>query len=354
MGTFKKNRADGTSLWYYDFMYNRRRFRGIGGTTKTQALRTLEHVRTEVINETYQHSKEMNTKFEDISEEFLTSSRTNKRSWIRDEQLVKNLSGHFKAKMLNQIKPSDIETYKTKRKSEGVSGSTINREIAALKRIFNIAIKNNRARYNPVKDVPFMKEPPGRTRYLLPDDINNLLSNCCNQVRPVVITALNTGMRLQEILSLTWDRIYIENVINPYLEITETKNGKKRFIPLNSVMRNLFEEIRKGANGQVYVFINRLGRPLRKVTNQFKFALNESDITDFKFHDLRHTFASHYVMNGGDLLSLKEILGHSSLKMVERYAHLSPSHKQKLIENLNFSDKYCEYIATNEKKALSV
>lgn len=341
MGAYKKIRKDGSIAWYYNFSYRGKQYRALGGTTRTQALRTLEKVRTEVINETYEHSREQNTKFETMSSEFLTISKTEKRSWRRDEQLVRHLDKFFKGKLLIHIKPTDIEQYKFKRKSDGLSGSTINRELAALKRIFNITIKNKIARYNPVNDVKFFQEPPGRTRYLTVDEINTLLNKCQKRIRPVVITALNTGMRFKEILDLTWDRIYIEKTINPYLEISHTKNGKKRFVPLNRTMVDLFNNLKGSQCDYSHVFLNRYGTPLRNIRNQFEEALTNAGISDFRFHDLRHTFASHFVMNGGDLLSLKQIMGHSSMKMVERYAHLSHAHKLKMINNLNFSDKNC-------------
>ncbi len=349
MGAYKKVRKNGSVAWYYNFSYNGKQYRAVGGTTKTQALRTLEKVRTEVINETYEHAREQNTKLEEVSNEFLVSSKTEKKSWKRDVQLVNHLLKFFKGKLLIHIKPADIELYKTNRKSEGVSGSTINRELAALKRIFNIAIKNKKAKYNPVTDVKFMPEPPGRTRYLSLDEITILFKYCSAQIRPVVETALNTGMRTMEILTLTWDHIFIENTINPYLETSITKNGKKRFVPLNDSMITLFEELKESSNGLLIVFTNIYGEPLMSVRHQFEHALNKAKISDFRFHDLRHTFASHYVMNGGDLLSLKEILGHSTMKMVARYAHLSPSHKQKMVNNLNFSDNNCHLSVTERK-----
>jgi integrase len=145
---------------------------------------------------------------------------------------------------------------------------------------------------------------------------------------------------LGEILNLTWNCVFIDKVINPYIEVAMSKNNRKRFIPLNNVMIKLLSELREQNKESEYVFLNKLGMRLRSVETQFKYAIDNAKITDFKFHDLRHTFASHFVMNGGDLLSLKELLGHSTMKMVERYAHLAPSHKRKLINNLNFSESY--------------
>jgi integrase len=358
MGAYKKVRKDGTVAWYYNFSYRGRQYRAIGGTTKTQALRTLERVRTEVINETYQHSREMSIKFNDASSEFLRMSKTNKRSWKRDEQLVGHLDKFFAGKFINQIKPADIEAYKTNRKSErtkrkinGITGSTINRELSALRRIYNIAIKNKIVNYNPVNDVKFMEEPPGRTRYLSQDEISSLLSILEEYIKPTVITALNTGMRLGEILNLTWNCVYLEKTINPYLEIPMTKNNKKRFIELNDVMIDLLSQMKEKRTDSEFVFLGKSNKQIKCVEKPFKRALKAAGIKNFTFHGTRHTFASYFVMRGGDLLSLKEILGHSTMKMVERYAHLAPSHKRKLINNLNFSDKNCHLSVTGDKNA---
>jgi integrase len=134
-------------------------------------------------------------------------------------------------------------------------------------------------------------------------------------------------MRPGEILNLRWDHVHIKNVIEPYLEISETKNNKKRFIPLNDDMLELLKSLKD--NGSAYVFLGTHGKRLTLVRKPFIKALKKAGIEDFRFHDLRHTFASPYVMNNGDLLALKEILGHSDLKMVQRYAHLASSHKRR-------------------------
>jgi integrase len=98
-----------------------------------------------------------------------------------------------------------------------------------------------------------------------------------------------------------------------------------------------------------FVFLSNFGKPMKSVKKSFKTALLKSQITDFRFHDLRHTFASHYVMNCGDLMSLKEILGHSNLKMVERYSHLAAAYKRKMINNLNGKFLNCQIFAKNQE-----
>ena len=347
MGVYLKVRKDGTKAWFYDFMHNKVRYRGVGGTTKTQALRALEKKRSELLNGDHGLQTQANNPLiQDFVKTYL-KRREHLRSRKRDELSARHISDYFKGKRLIAIQSSDIEDYKSNRRSQGVKNATINRELACLKRMYSLAIKWEDAKYNPVKDVDFLEEPPGRTRYLSEEEAMTLINSGNNALKHNVITALNTGMRLQEILGLKWKNVHLESSIEPYIEIEETKNNKKRFIPLNDDLIVLFESIRN--NHPDYVFIGTRGKPLLSVKKPFSTALRKAGITDFKFPDLRHTFASHFVMNGGDLLALKDILGHSSLKMVMRYAHLASAHKRKLLNNLSGKFSDCHPIATSNK-----
>ncbi|MBN1995957.1 site-specific integrase, partial [candidate division KSB1 bacterium] len=143
----------------------------------------------------------------------------------------------------------------------------------------------------------------------------------------------------------------IENVIDPYIELTETKNNKKRLIPLNDDMIELLTSLPKSEDG--YVFQSMHGQRLSDTKHAWKNTMIRAGIVDFKFHDLRHTFASHFVMKGGDLLTLKEILGHSTMKMVERYAHLAAAHKRRQINLLNGTFTTPRLSATSVKLAVN-
>ena len=269
------------------------------------------------------------------------------RSHKRDDLSVRNLLKYFKGFKLMSISPSDIEDYIGTRLSEGKSNATVNRELACLKRMYSLAIKWNAARRNPVKDVDLLEEPPGRTRFLSVDEARRLIDCSAPHLKPIIITALNTGMRMRELLTLKWDQVHIENVIQPYLEIKVTKNNKKRFIELNDDMVALFKSLPR--KRPEYVFFSRSGRPLKSVRKPFITALEKAGIEDFRFHDLRHTFASHYLMNGGDLMSLKDLLGHSSMRMVMRYAHLTGSYRREMVNKLNGKFSICHLFATSPK-----
>ena len=348
MGVYSKKRKDGTTAWYFNFMYNGVRYRGVGGTTKTQGLRTLDKKRSEILNEEYElESRVGNPKIEKFAEIFL-NRRKRLRSHNRDEYSIGNLLKFFEGKNLSAINPSDIEDYIGERQNQGLSNATINRELACLKRMYSLAIKWH-AKKNPVKDVEFLNEPPGRTRFLNKEEANWLLECCTEHLKPIVMVALNTGMRLGEILALTWDRVYIAHVIDPYIELLKTKNKQPRFVPLNDDTVERLKEQKRRNNVSEYVFLSNHTKPLKSVRTAFQLALKKAGILDFRFHDLRHTFASHFVMNGGDLLTLKEILGHSSMKMVERYIHLAAAHKRRQINNINGMFSICHPIATSKK-----
>lgn len=350
MGVYAKQRGDGTKAWYYDFMYNGKRYRSLGGTTKTEALRTLDKARSKVISGDFEFLEHPgNPKFECFAATYL-ERRNHLKSHRRNVILVNHLKGFFSGKVLMSIKPTDIEDYISFRRKQ-VANATINRELACLKRMYNLAIKWHEAKKNPVNDVDFLKEPPGRMRFLEVAEAERLLECSNHYLRPIVFTALNTGLRLNEILSLTWDRVYIQNVIDPYLEIIMTKNNKNRNVPLNDDMVQLLESIKKSDSG--FVFVGLQGQPLQSVRKPFETALKRAGILDFTFHGLRHTFASHFVMNGGDLLTLKEILGHSSMQMVERYAHLAQAHKRRQVNNLSGHFKFATYLPPEAKLAKS-
>jgi integrase len=257
MGIFKQKRRDGTVTWYYDFTYRKRRYRGLGGTTMTQALRALEKVRTKVL------SQSNNPTIEKFAEKYLANCRYRLRAWKRDELSVRTLleSQRLKSKVLSAINPSDIEGYIADRKNDGVANATINRELSCLKRMYTLAIKWGDTKRNLAADVELLEEPPGRTRFLTAEECQRLVECSPENLRTIVLTALLTGMRLGELLNLKWDHVHIDHVIDPYVEIEISKNNKKRFVPLNSEMVELLNALRAKSRGSEHVFLSVRGKP---------------------------------------------------------------------------------------------
>jgi integrase len=196
-----------------------------------------------------------------------------------------------------------------------------------------------------------LKENNKRLRFLMEDEIQKLLGECPIYLKRIVICALNTGMRRSEILNLKWDQIR-----NGFIYLRITKTNESREVPINDDLAILFKEIRKEKQFESnYVFTYRKGEdkligkePVRKRKNlapapkalknikrAFNATVKKAGIDDFRFHDLRHTFSSHFIMRGGSLKELQEILGHKTMSMTLRYSHLSKEHKKKAVNLIN-------------------
>ena len=318
--------------WYIDYYAHGRRRREKVGPSRKLAETVLQKRRVEVAEGRFLDiRKDQKIRFEDFADEYLElHCKSNNKSWLKSDYFnLENLKKFFPGKYLHEITPQDIEQYKSERIKE-VTKSTINRALAVLKSLFNKAIEWGKAETNPCRAVKLFKEDNKRLCFLEKEEINKLLSNCCDHLRPIVIVALNTGMRKSEILGLKWHDIDIKrNIIHLY----DTKNGEKREIPMNEVVQKTIIGVLKDSESQ-YIFCNKYGKPYRQVRTSFFTACTKSGIVNFRFHDLRHTFASQLVMSGIDLNTVRELLGHKSLKMTLRYAHLSPDHKKRAVDIL--------------------
>ena len=222
-----------------------------------------------------------------------------------------------------------IEEYK----SRGIAGfapATINREMACMKHLYTVAIKWGKTTRNPVKDVKLFKESNSRTRYLEFEETERLIGSCEAYLRDIVIIAVNTGMRMGEIFNLQWEHIDLKRKI---IYLMETKNGDMREIPMNDRVAGTLFNIVQNADIP-YIFHNKQGKPFTSVKKSFATALRRSRISNFRFHDLRHTFASHLAIKGIDLNTIRELLGHKSMRMTLRYAHLNQEHKQQAVNVL--------------------
>jgi integrase len=220
--------------------------------------------------------------------------------------------------------PRLIAGYKAQRRNEGASSSTINRELYMLSKAFNLAVKEwEWLSENPVSKVSKERENNERDRWLSYEEEKRLLNNSPDWLSDVITFALHTGLRQDELLSLEWSRV----VFSPgTILIQETKNGKPKTLPLNKIAVNILEEkskVRSVKNDLVFLSgsgtkINRsnLKRALKKV-------LEKVGIKDFRFHDLRHTFATRLVQKGEDIYKVAKLMGHKDIRMTQRYAHHS-------------------------------
>ena len=321
MGVFKKGRN-----YYIDYyLPNGRRKRQKIGPSKKQADLVFKKTKVQIAEGKFLDIKEEERiSFDKMAKEYLEiHSKPNKRSSWRDEISIKHFSYYFGKKTLQEITSLDVEKYKQKRIKE-VSPSTVNREMTCLKTIFNKAKEWGKIKENQISSVKPFKVQNARLRYLEKEEIATLIQACPDHLKPIVAVALNTGMRKGEILGLKWNDIDFRNRL---IYVLQTKNREIREIPMNNIVFRILLKVRKNPKSP-YVFCKKEGSPYRNITGGFTNALKRARIRDFRFHDLRHTFASLLVMAGIDLKTVQELLGHKTFEMTLRYAHLSQDHKR--------------------------
>lgn len=329
MGTFKRN----DNFWIDYYAYGRR-YREKIGPSKTLAETVLAKRKVEIAEGKFLDKKhKIKIKFEAFADEYINlHSKINNKSWQSDIFHIKVLKKAFGGLFLHEVTPHLIERFKSARVEE-VAPASVNRNLQCLKSMFNKAIAWNKfTGKNPVTEIKLFKENKGRLRFLEKDEIVKLLSTCNKHLKPIVIIALNTGMRRGEILGLKWRDIDFKRGI---LYLYNTKNGEKREVPINEQVKTALIRTRRNP-GSEYVFCNANGIPFTQIRKSFCTALRKSGIKEFRFHDLRHTFASHLAMNGVDLATVSKLLGHASISTTMIYAHLAESHVKQSIERLTF------------------
>lgn len=327
MGVVNKN-----GNWYIDYrLPNSKRRREKVGTSKKLAETVFSKRKVEIAEGKYLDiRKQEKTKFETFAEEFLNiHSKVSKKSWKSDYYNLQTLKEYFGGKYLYTITIKDIEKFKVER-SAGVGPATVNRELATLKTMFSKAVIWEKLHENIARSVKFLKEPAGRLRFLEREEIVKVLANCNKKLRPIVVLALNTGMRRGEIFGLKWHDVdFKRNIIT----LLDTKNGEKREVYMNEQVKTALIRVRKHPESP-YIFCNSLGKPHHDIRKSFFTALKKSGIKDFHFHDLRHTFASQLAMSGADINTIRELMGHRDIRMTLRYSHLSPSYKRRAVDVL--------------------
>jgi integrase len=283
----------------------------------------------------------------DVIREYLDATKNQKRSHKDDARYGAMWTGRFAGRTLDEITAGDVEKIRAERlkaatratateekadRRKTVTPATVNREVAFLRHVFNVAIRDEKTERNPVTKLRFFKER-GRVRYLMDEEEPKLLKALpSDEDRQRVTALLHTGLRKAEFLGLRWKHVDFKAGV---LTIPRSKNGETRHVPMNATVREILGRRPRSLNRDALVFPNGAGMvDLRWAEKTFPEATSAAQIEDFRLHDLRHTFASRLVMAGVDLLTVMQLGGWKSLAMVQRYGHLSPGHRQSAVERL--------------------
>jgi integrase len=317
--------------WYIDYTYQGKRCRKRSGHSKRVAELTLKDLELRIERRENLGIKETkNITFTAFAGEYMNYARTNKakRSWATNRSCIRAMTPQFGDSLMSEITPQMIEHHKAVR-SQSVTPTTVNHDLALLKNMFNKAIEWGYLAENPMKRVKLLKEPPGRLRYLTFDEAERLLKELPEAPAAVVAFALNTGMRKGEILGLKWRDI---NFDQKQIAVEKTKTNERRWVPINDQVYRILEAQKGPRKPSDPVFADGAVN-LRK---HFEGAVKRANLENFRFHDCRHSFASQLVMSGANIRVVQQLLGHKDIKMTMRYSHLSQDHLQEAVEKLGY------------------
>jgi integrase len=276
----------------------------------------------------------------------------NRPSVVSETALVGAVLSFFKGRLVSSISRADLDSFRnaridaTRKTGRRGSPSTVNHELWMLKKLVNRAVESGYLRGAPfvIKKKDLIPCPKGRVSYLELAEARALLEAARASTRspllyPVVLTALETGMRRGEILGLKWAdvdlklrKIYLGKCADT--GASQVKDGDRRFVPISEKLARTLQVVIR-ILGNPYVFPGPDGKPMHDNRTGFALALEAAGITrSFHFHDLRHTFATHALLGGTPIEVLAKILGHSTTAMTEIYAHVLAGREQAAVECL--------------------
>lgn len=335
MRIFKRN-----GYWWVDVRgYGVERQRLRLSKWKRIAQEVADEIEAKIVRQEWLGPVNSKITFKEFSQKYLStyaSTSLRPSSYGRCQDIVKRiLIPKFGDMKLSKISPEDVEAFRSERLKE-VSASTVNREFTRFRSIFHKAVEWGYLRSYPFRTIKEFKEPPGKVRFITPEefetllcacDPNSLLQNPNNwgrtfsklnmaYLKPIVLIAFHTGMRRGEIVSLGWKDIDLKNRI---ILIEGTKTNELRTIPINETLQEVLKSLPHHLHSEkLFPDINP-----NMVTVAFERACKRAGINDFRFHDLRHSFASYLTMAGENLRTIQTLLGHKDLRMTMRYSHLS-------------------------------
>ena len=327
-----------SKIWWISYKANGQRFRISTGTGNN---RLAEKIHAKVVTdieegrffENQSKKKTLKEMIERFENEY--SNRKDYYSKARDKTIFKNLYAFFGENATLKEVEDMIGGYEHHRKSQTTNRgkapepASILKELSLLRRMFNIARKQWKWKIsNPVSDIELPRVRNERVRYLGPDEYAGLMEaldsdSLAMWLKPCVTIAIDTGLRLTNVCELSWAEI---NMFSRMIVISAEKMKNEDYlgIPMTDRVFQTLKDLQKVKCLSGHVF-HHDGQPLydRKVQRAFRKALKDAEISNFHWHDLRHSFASYLRQRGVDLHTIGTLLGHKDLRMTKRYAHLN-------------------------------
>ena len=314
--------------------------------TERMAEDYLAILRSEVIQGKYDNvANKKAIKFEQLVERYLEYVETYKTppSYERDLTSSKHLLKFFRGKPIDKLTSWQIEKYLSARQKENTiygrppAKASLNREIAMLRHMYNKSIDWGLVNNNPAKNIKLYKEKPKPLPVLTEDDFERLYNAASDSLKPILLVAVHTGMRRNEILNLKRSDLNLEQ---GYILIRETKNNEIRTVSISSeLMVELRPICSRILDGDEYIFPGKDGQLIKSVKSSFGGAVKRSGIKHIRFHDLRHCFGTALSNSGVEIPTIQKIMGHKNISTTMRYLHPSPQREKEAVEKVRYSPK---------------
>lgn len=339
MGISKPSKS---SYWHYSFkLPGQSRERGSTGYADKKLAEAFYHKKRSQAKEQTDFKKPSKLTIRELLE------WTNKNHWHYDKwesevRAILVAFGNFRA---TELTVQSLLDFRQKRADAGIAKATINRDLGLLKAGYNYAIQCSMLRENPIEKVKFYDcSDNKRDKFLRPEEKRALIEAAEGTLQDIIIFALKTGMRQGEILGLKWQNVDLERA---QAKVISYKGGKiiTRYVP---IFKQAEEVLLRQPKRSEFAFSLKSGSRLGVnscVHSSFQRLARATGVQggDFRFHDLRHTFASDYLMMGGTLAALQDILGHTKADTTRRYAHLSKEHLKVEIDRLPYENYRLNY-----------
>ena len=306
-------------IWWVRYVYQGQLIRQSIGPDRRLAEQALQAIRGDIVRGAFRLRRiEERRSFAEMVVEYM-KIKSAKRSLARDAASFKNLLPVFCKKPLHLITTREVEGYARDR-SVKVKGATINRELALLRHLFNIAMDNGYTDQNPARAIKRYPESPWRHKFFFSEsEIKALINASAPHLRPILALAFGTGLRKGDILSLRWDDVDLDRSI---ISVQMQKTGESVEIPLIPMIRDLLQGMKSRASASPFVFPRGLsGQRIGDIKTAFHAALRRSGLASkgYRFHDIRRTFARMLYNQGVILTKIQRLLGHGSVSTTERY-----------------------------------
>lgn len=344
-GTFEK--VPGSGIWWVRYADASGRIRREKVGNKGAATKLYQKRKTEVLqgNKLPEQFRAKKVTFSELADDAIEWSKAHKLTWEDDEIRLKPMRVAFGTRAAESITPQEIERWfalegvsrnKGKRR-EGKTWkpATFNRYKALLSMVYRQGIKNRKISVNPAREIERRRENNARDRYLSGQEeasLRDVITESWPERIPEFDIAINSGMRRGEQYNCEWGFVDLERKM---LTVPRSKHGEKRRVYLNDRSVSAFQTLWRFSEGTGKVFGHLYTSDHTKGAREwFESALSRAGISNFHWHDLRHTFASRLVMAGVDIFTVKELLGHKNIQMTMRYAHLAPVHQLDAVQRL--------------------